>query len=54
MVFQLMIVWKNTYHRYYHQEDTRPSGYELSFVIFMNDYKENDAKFYFVNERSRV
>ncbi len=47
-------VWKNTYHRYYHQESHSHDGSELSFVIFMDDYKENDARFYFINERSRV
>ena len=47
-------VWKNTYHRYYHQEQHDHQGFELSFVIFMNDYQENDAKFYFVNERNRL
>ena len=47
-------IWKNTYHRNYHQEQHDHRGYELSFVIFMEDYKENDAKFYFVNERNRV
>ena len=52
--FSIDEVWKNTYHRYYHQEQHDHMGYELSFVIFMNDYQENDAKFYFVNERSRL
>ena len=52
--FSVDEVWKNTYHRYYHQEVHDHQGYELSFVIFMNDYQENDAKFYFVNERIRV
>ena len=52
--FTLDEVWKNTYHRYYHQEVHDHAGYELSFVIFMNDAQENDAKFYFVNERNRV
>ena len=52
--FTLDEVWKNTYHRYYHQEVHDHTGYELSFVIFMNDTQENDAKFYFVNERNRV
>ena len=52
--FSVEEVWKNTYHRYYHQEQHDHQGYELSFVIFMNDYQENDAKFYFVNERTRV
>ena len=35
-------IWKNTYHRNYHQEQHDHRGYELSFVIFMQDYKEND------------
>ena len=52
--FSVEEVWKNTYHRYYHQEQHDHQGFELSFVIFMNDYQENDAKFYFVNERTRV
>ena len=52
--FSIDEVWKNTYHRYYHQEQHDHQGFELSFVIFMNDYQENDAKFYFVNERNRV
>ena len=52
--YSLNEVWKNTYHRYYHQEVHDHAGYELSFVIFMNDAQENDAKFYFVNERNRV
>ena len=52
--FSIEEVWKNTYHRNYHQEQHDHRGYELSFVIFMEDYKENDAKFYFVNERNRV
>ena len=52
--FTLDEVWKNTYHRYYHQEIHDHQGYELSFVIFMNDFQENDAHFYFVNERNRV
>ena len=52
--FSIDEVWKNTYHRYYHQEQHDHMGYELSFVIFMNDYSENDAHFYFVNERSRL
>ena len=52
--FSVDEVWKNTYHRYYHQEQHDHQGYELSFVIFMNDYSENDAKFYFLNERNRV
>ena len=52
--FRLDEVWKNTYHRYFHQEIHDHVGYELSFVIFMNDAQENDAKFYFVNERNRV
>ena len=52
--YSLNEVWKNTYHRYYHQEQHDHQGYELSFVIFMNDYSENDAKFYFLNERNRV
>ena len=49
--FSIDEVWKNTYHRYYHQEQHDHQGYELSFVIFMRDSEENDAKFYFVNER---
>ena len=52
--FKVDNVWKNTYHRYYHQEIHDHQGHELSFVIFMNDYQESDAKFYFVNERNRV
>ena len=52
--FTIEEVWKNTYHRYYHQESHSHTGSDLSFVIFMDDYKENDAKFYFLNERSRV
>ena len=52
--FSVEEVWKNTYHRYYHQEQHDHQGFELSFVIFMNDYQENDAKFYFVNERTRL
>ena len=52
--FTLDEVWKNTYHRYYHQESHSHPNSELSFVIFMNDYSENDAKFYFLNERNRV
>ena len=52
--FKVDNVWKNTYHRYYHQEIHDHQGHELSFVIFMNDYQESDAKFYFVNERIRV
>ena len=47
-------IWKNTYYRNYHQEQHDHRGYELSFVIFMQDYKENDAKFYFVNDRNRL
>ena len=52
--FTIDEVWKNTYHRYYHQESHSHPNSELSFVIFMNDYSENDAKFYFLNERNRV
>ena len=52
--FSVDEVWKNTYHRYYHQEQHDHQGFELSFVIFMNDFQENDAHFYFVNERNRV
>ena len=52
--YSLNEIWKNTYHRYYHQESHSHTGSELSFVIFMNDYSENDAKFYFLNERNRV
>ena len=52
--FSIEEVWKNTYHRNYHQEQHDHRGYELSFVIFMQDYKENDAKFYFVNDRNRL
>ena len=52
--YSLNEVWKNTYHRYYHQESHSHTGSELSFVIFMSDYSENDAKFYFLNERNRV
>ena len=52
--FTIDEVWKNTYHRYYHQEQHDHQGYELSFVIFMNDFHEDDAHFYFVNERNRV
>ena len=52
--FSVDEVWKNTYHRYYHQEQHDHQGYELSFVIFMNDFHEDDAHFYFVNERNRV
>ena len=52
--YSLNEVWKNTYHRYYHQESHSHPNSELSFVIFMNDYSENDAKFYFLNERNRV
>tara|TARA_S200000501_G_scaffold249630_1_gene233865 strand:- start:54 stop:635 length:582 start_codon:yes stop_codon:yes gene_type:complete len=52
--FSVDEVWKNTYHRYYHQEQHDHRGFELSFVIFMNDYQENDAQFYFVNERCRL
>ena len=52
--YYLLEVWKNTYHRYYHQEPHYHGGCELSFVIFLNDYKENDASFYFVNEKDRV
>ena len=47
-------VWKNTYHRYYHQEVHDHQGYELSFVIFLNDFSEDDARFYFINERTRL
>ena len=52
--FSVDEVWKNTYHRYYHQEQHDHQGYELSFVIFLNDFSEDDARFYFVNERTRV
>ena len=52
--FTIDEVWKNTYHRYYHQEQHDHQGYELSFVIFMNDFHQDDAHFYFVNERNRV
>ena len=53
--YSLNEVWKNTYHRYYHQEaHSHIRTSELSFVIFMSDYSENDAKFYFLNERNRV
>ena len=52
--FSIDEVWKNTYHRYYHQEQHDHQGYELSFVIFTRDSEENDAKFYFVNERNRL
>ena len=52
--FSIDEVWKNTYHRYYHQEQHDHQGYELSFVIFMRDSEENDAKFYFVNEKTRL
>ena len=52
--YSLNEVWKNTYYRYYHQESHSHPNSELSFVIFMNDYQENDAKFYFLNERNRV
>ena len=52
--FSVEEVWKNTYHRYYHQEQHDHQGYELSFVIFLSDYHEDDARFYFVNERTRL
>ena len=52
--FSVDEVWKNTYHRYYHQEQHDHQGYELSFVIFLTDYHEDDARFYFVNERTRL
>ena len=52
--FTIEEVWKNTYHRYYHQEQHDHQGYELSFVIFLTDYHKDDARFYFVNERTRV
>ena len=52
--FAVEEVWKNTYHRYYHQEQHDHQGYELSFVIFLNDFREEDARFYFLNERTRV
>ena len=52
--FAVEEVWKNTYHRYYHQEQHDHQGYELSFVIFLTDYHEDDARFYFVNERCRL
>ena len=52
--FSVDEVWKNTYHRYYHQEVHDHQGYELSFVIFLNDFREENARFYFSNERNRV
>ena len=52
--FAVEEVWKNTYHRYYHQEQHDHQGYELSFVIFLTDYHKDDARFYFVNERTRL
>ena len=52
--FSIDEVWKNTYHRYYHQEQHDHQGYELSFVIFLTDYHKDDARFYFVNERTRL
>ena len=52
--FTIDEVWRNTYHRYYHQEQHDHQGYELSFVIFLNDFREEDARFYFLNERTRV
>ena len=52
--FTLEEVWKNTYHRWYHQEQHDHQGYELSFVIFTNDYHIDDATFYFCNEKNRV
>ena len=52
--FSVDEVWKITYHRYYHQEQHDHQGYELSFVIFLTDYHEDDARFYFVNERTRL
>ena len=52
--FSVDEVWRNTYHRYYHQEVHDHRGYELSFVIFLNDSQENDARFYFINERTRL
>ena len=36
--FSIEEIWKNTYHRNYHQEQHDHRGYELSFVIFMEDY----------------
>ena len=47
-------LWRNTYRQGYHQEIHHHSPADISFVIFLNDYVENDAKFYFYNERSRV
>ena len=52
--FTLDEVWKNTYRRYYHQEQHDHIGHELSFVIFINDAQEDASRLYFVNERSRV
>jgi len=52
--FSVEEVWKNTYHRYYHQEQHDHQGYDLSFVIFLNDFREENARFYFSNERNRV
>ena len=52
--FAVEEVWKNTYLRYYHEAQHDHQGYELSFVIFLNDFSEDDARFYFVNERTRV
>ena len=52
--FSVDEVWKNTYHRYYHQEVHDHQGYELSFVIFLTDFHKDDARFYFINERTRL
>ena len=45
-------VWKNIYKKGYHQELHYHPGCDLSCVIFLDDYKEGQSKFYFSNRHS--
>lgn len=46
-------VWKNSYKKGYHQEIHDHPDCDLSCVIFLDDYKEGQSKFYFSNRHSR-
>tara|TARA_B100000287_G_C20372321_1_gene678203 strand:- start:89 stop:643 length:555 start_codon:yes stop_codon:yes gene_type:complete len=44
--------WKNIYKKGYHQELHYHPSCDVSCVIFLDDYKEGQSKFYFSNRHS--
>ena len=50
---ELNEIWRNRYSKGCFQEIHHHNDFDISFVIFCDDYNETNAEFYFYNENSR-